>query len=116
MVQEELDEVTEKWKLAIILYVVGETPTIGAIEWFIAAQWNFVAKPKVYFHNDGYFVVRFTSMDDMNAAFYSGPHTINSKPIITKGWTLILTTKCWKLSIMGKVSQSTIQLLEYENS
>nr|XP_016506612.1 PREDICTED: uncharacterized protein LOC107824383 [Nicotiana tabacum] len=85
--QAEIEKKTEKWKMAVILYAVGDTPSIGAIERFIASQWNFVAKPKVYYHNDGFFVVKFRSVEESNEVLYSGPCTINSKSVITKVWT-----------------------------
>lgn len=84
--QAEVEIATKKWKVAIILYVVGDTPSIGAVERFIAAQWNFVSKPKVYYHNDGYFVIRFNNLEERNEVRYSGPYMINNKPIITKAW------------------------------
>lgn len=42
--EEEMVEETVKWMRALILYVVGTTPTIGAMERFIASEWNFIAK------------------------------------------------------------------------
>nr|XP_009591529.1 uncharacterized protein LOC104088537 [Nicotiana tomentosiformis] len=85
--KEEIKKETQKWKQALILYVVGGSPTIGVMERYIASVWNFVAKPKVYFHNDGYFVVRFNSIEDRDEVMYSGPHMLNNKPIIVKMWS-----------------------------
>ncbi|XP_019260681.1 PREDICTED: uncharacterized protein LOC109238650 [Nicotiana attenuata] len=85
--KEEIEEETQKWKLALILYVVGGSPTIGAMERYIASVWNFVAKPKAYFHNDGYFVVRFNSIEDRDEVLYLGPHMLNNMPIIVKMWS-----------------------------
>ncbi|KAG5576040.1 hypothetical protein H5410_056174 [Solanum commersonii] len=79
--KEEIEKATEKWKQALILYVVGESPTIAAIERYIALQVNTVSKPKVYYHNDGYFLVKFASVDDRNEVLYSRPHMLNNKPI-----------------------------------
>nr|XP_009767256.1 PREDICTED: uncharacterized protein LOC104218456 [Nicotiana sylvestris] len=64
--QHEIEEDTEKWKLAVILYVVGDFSSIGSLEHFIAMQWNFAAKPKIFYHNNGYFVVMSNNMDDKN--------------------------------------------------
>lgn len=60
----DVDMETEKWRKTIILYVVGSSPTIGAVKRFVAEQWNFAAKPKIYCHNEGYFVVLFNSLED----------------------------------------------------
>ncbi|PHT35716.1 hypothetical protein CQW23_23416 [Capsicum baccatum] len=43
----ELDKENEKWRKADILYVAGDSPSIGALERVIVGQWNFTAKPKV---------------------------------------------------------------------
>ncbi|OIT00302.1 persulfide dioxygenase ethe1 -like, mitochondrial [Nicotiana attenuata] len=85
--KEEIEKENAKWRQALILYVVGDTPTIGALERFISAHWNFSSKPKVFYHNDGYFVVRFNCMEDRDEVLYSGPYTISNKPIIIKPWT-----------------------------
>lgn len=77
----------KKWKRTVILYVVGAEPTIAALERFIAGQWNFVAKPEIYYHNEGYYMILFDSIEDRNEVVYSGPHTMNSRPIIVKPWT-----------------------------
>ncbi|XP_016496576.1 uncharacterized protein LOC107815508 [Nicotiana tabacum] len=71
----------------MVLYVVGGSPTIGAMERYIASVWNFVAKPKVYFHNDSFFVVRFNSIEDRDVVLYLWPHMLNNKPIIVKMWS-----------------------------
>ncbi|KAH0714889.1 hypothetical protein KY284_007794 [Solanum tuberosum] len=85
--KEEIEKAMEEWKQALILYVVGESPTIAAIERYIALQVNTVSKPKVYYHNDGYFLVKFASVDDRNEVLYSGPHMLNNKSIIVKVWS-----------------------------
>lgn len=36
--QEDISEENEMWKMAIILYVIGNSPSIGVVERFIAAQ------------------------------------------------------------------------------
>ncbi|XP_009798363.1 uncharacterized protein [Nicotiana sylvestris] len=87
LAKNEVEKETEKWRNALILYVVGNTPTIGALERFIVSQWNFVAKPMIFYHNEGYFVIKFNNMEDRDAILYSRPHTIGNKPIITKIWT-----------------------------
>ncbi|MCE5167323.1 hypothetical protein HAX54_048240, partial [Datura stramonium] len=42
----EVYKKTEKWRKAIILYVVGESPAIGAIERYLVAHWALETKPK----------------------------------------------------------------------
>ncbi|XP_075076839.1 uncharacterized protein LOC142163451 [Nicotiana tabacum] len=124
--KEEVEEETQKWKQALILYIVGEAPTIGVMERYIALARNFTAKPKVYFHNDGYFVVRFNSIEDRDEMLYSGPYMLNNKPIIMKVWfadfdfnkevlqTILVWVKypnlplnCWENKSLSRISSGS---------
>ncbi|TMW81652.1 hypothetical protein EJD97_008480 [Solanum chilense] len=121
--KEEVDKANAQWKQAIILYVVGNLQNIVAIERYIAMLVNTVSKPKVYYHNDGYFLVRFASLDDRNEVLYSGPHMLNNKPIIVKVWNSDfnfnkevlqtvpiwvkypnLTLNCWSMDSLSRIS------------
>lgn len=72
--------------MVVILYVVDDSPKVGSLEHFIAMQWNFSTNPKIFYHNDGYFLARFNNIDDKNEVLYSGPHTMNNRLIIIKTW------------------------------
>ncbi|PHU21974.1 hypothetical protein BC332_07081 [Capsicum chinense] len=64
----------------------GLNPTIAAVERYIETNWNYIAKPKVYYHNDGYFLVKFGSAEDRDKVMYAGSHMMDNKPIIIKEW------------------------------
>ncbi|KAK6773868.1 hypothetical protein RDI58_029107 [Solanum bulbocastanum] len=110
--KEETDKATEEWKQALILYVVGESPTIAVMERYIALQVNTVSKPKVYYHNDGYFLVRFDNMDDKNEVLYSEPHFLNNRPIIVKVWSpefdfnkeVLQTIPIWSMDSLSRIN------------
>lgn len=87
LVQEDIDSEIDKWKYAAITYVIGGSPTIGAMERFLATQGNFSAKPKVFYHDAGYFVINFSCLEERNLVMYSGPHMLNNRPVIIKAWT-----------------------------
>ncbi|KAG5605985.1 hypothetical protein H5410_027477 [Solanum commersonii] len=70
--KEDVELERLRWKHALMLYVVGADPTITAIGRYIAAQWNYIAKPKVFYHNDGYFLVRFGRFEDRDEMLCSG--------------------------------------------
>lgn len=85
--RKEISQETLKWEKTTILYVVGDYPTIGALESFIPATWNFTSKPNIYYHNEYYFVVLFNSLEDRDTIIFYGPYTINSIPIIVRAWS-----------------------------
>lgn len=45
LVKEEVDKKVLAWRTAMILYVVGDSPTIGVVSQFIAGQGTFVSNP-----------------------------------------------------------------------
>ncbi|KAH0712193.1 hypothetical protein KY289_008152 [Solanum tuberosum] len=87
MVQLEEVEVQveeDKWKCAFIAYVIGECPGYNTMHKYITMNWTAVTKSDVYLHEKGYYIVKFQNLSDMNEILYTGPYTINNRPIILK--------------------------------
>ncbi|XP_075075758.1 uncharacterized protein LOC142162812 [Nicotiana tabacum] len=84
LTHEDVKTENEKWKFALIGYMVGDTPTIAAMERYVAVQGNFETKPKIYYHNAGYFVINFSCEEDKSQLLCVGPHMMNNRPIILK--------------------------------
>lgn len=87
LLQEDIEVENQKWNKALIMYMVGSTPSIGEIERYIASQWSFVSKPKILLHNDRYFVIKLNSSEDRDTVLFSRPYSLNNRPIIIKAWT-----------------------------
>ncbi|XP_070001910.1 uncharacterized protein [Nicotiana sylvestris] len=68
------------------MYVVGNTPTIGSIERFVAAQWGKVRKPKVLYHSDGYFTILMHIVEEGDEVLMNVPYIMNNRPVILKAW------------------------------
>ncbi|KAJ8550186.1 hypothetical protein K7X08_033893 [Anisodus acutangulus] len=47
LVKYEVEKEVDQWQFAMVLYVVGDAPSIGAIERFNASLRKFVTKPKI---------------------------------------------------------------------
>ncbi|XP_056688217.1 uncharacterized protein [Spinacia oleracea] len=52
----------------------------------MAAVWNTVAQPQVFYHDEGYFILKFPNVEDKNTIVSGGPYTFYGKPIIIKPW------------------------------
>ncbi|XP_060200097.1 uncharacterized protein LOC132628318 [Lycium barbarum] len=87
LVQEDVVCETLKWKAATVVYMVLDPQHLGAMERFIMAQGDLENKPKVYYHNDGYFVVRFAKEEERDMVMCVGPHMLNNRTVIIKPWT-----------------------------
>ncbi|WMV45432.1 hypothetical protein MTR67_038817 [Solanum verrucosum] len=122
---EDVAQDDEKWAPSLVVYVVGTTPSIGAMERFIMGQGKFSTKPIILYHIDGYFVVRFANEEERDMVLCSGPHHFLRRPVIMKPWVPkfnfkeeILTTiplwvklpnlplNCWNSVVLSKIGSS----------
>ncbi|PHU12105.1 hypothetical protein BC332_19035 [Capsicum chinense] len=76
-----------KWNNALAVSTFGEAPALSYMRNYIALYWNFVAKPELYYYDDGFYIVKFQNTQDIDDVLFSGPYSINSKPLILQYWT-----------------------------
>ena len=82
--EKEVQEEEQKWKCALIAYVIGECPGYNTMKSYIMMNWSSVSKHEVFLHEDGNYLIKFQKISDMNEILFSGPYTINNRPIILK--------------------------------
>nr|XP_021851937.1 uncharacterized protein LOC110791493 [Spinacia oleracea] len=85
--KNDVDNMAAIWNCSIVMYIVGEMPSIGAVIRFIAKEWVNVATPKAFFHDEGYFIIRFVSRKDRDSVLMAGPYSFFSRPMIVKPWS-----------------------------
>ncbi|XP_056685637.1 uncharacterized protein [Spinacia oleracea] len=85
--QNAVDIELKKWANAVILYVIGDNPTIKYISTFVDKQWLCESKPEIFLYSEGYFLIRFGSVEEKERVLCSGPYTIANRPAIVKGWS-----------------------------
>ncbi|XP_070049158.1 uncharacterized protein [Nicotiana tomentosiformis] len=83
---QEIADQNQKWSLALIGYVIGGNPTFKEMLKFVYGVWNFVNTPKVFLHNNGYFIFKFENEKDKAVILEEGPYTFNYMPFILKQW------------------------------
>ncbi|XP_075099268.1 uncharacterized protein LOC142176099 [Nicotiana tabacum] len=122
---EDVDRETEKWKGALIAYVIGDCPGYNAIRRYIDVKWKKIADPDLFIHEEGYFIIKFKSIDDMPEILCTGPYIINNRPIILKPWTTdfdfdkefpteisiwiklpILPMNCWGINSLSRIASA----------
>ncbi|XP_019259591.1 PREDICTED: uncharacterized protein LOC109237704 [Nicotiana attenuata] len=83
---KEIELQVQKWKTALIGYVLGGNLSFKEMLKFVYGVWNFVTTPTVIMHDDGYFIFKFESMEDKERVMQQGPYTANNRPMILKDW------------------------------
>ncbi|XP_019241804.1 PREDICTED: uncharacterized protein LOC109221819 [Nicotiana attenuata] len=84
----EVEEEEAKWKCALIAYILGDGLGYKAMQRYISIHWSHVPEPDLFYHKEGYYIIRFKNMEDPREILCAGPYSIASKPIILKPWTL----------------------------
>ncbi|XP_058746042.1 uncharacterized protein LOC131618903 [Vicia villosa] len=74
------------WENALILYMLGEDLSMHALKSFMLKAWNFIQLPDLFYHDDGYFILRFKTHDDMDVVLMRGPYTICNIPMLLREW------------------------------
>ncbi|XP_060190914.1 uncharacterized protein LOC132620253 [Lycium barbarum] len=123
--KDEYERETKKWSSALIIYVVGETPGYNYMRRFVSQMWSSIADPAIFYHNEGYYVVKFQDKDDMNKILFAGPYSINNRPLILKPWIPFfeldteflskiplwvtfpkLPVSCWTSNALGRIGSA----------
>lgn len=80
---DDMSEVIDYWKFALIRMVIGAKIPIDAMTRFVASRWNL--QPKIHVANSGVFVFRFNSEDDQLSVFGGGPWMVKGvHPLVLK--------------------------------
>lgn len=98
--RSEIEKETEKWKKTIILYVIGDTPTIAYLKIFLLKQCEVMGKFEIFYHNEGYFVIRFKLQHDKDKLLGDGPLMIANRPIVVKDW---VANFCFEKEVLKEV-------------
>ena len=85
--KDEASRLSEIWINSIIVYVVGQNPTLTALMSNVKAHWSLASEPKNFKHEEGYFVVKLNNEEGKDHILFSGPHMFYGKPIIVKPWS-----------------------------
>ncbi|XP_019265468.1 PREDICTED: uncharacterized protein LOC109243031 [Nicotiana attenuata] len=69
--EEDVNELKEYWDNALIGYVLGDTPYEKSMVNYVESVWDFVDKPQILYHHEGYYVFRFSNVKDKEAVILS---------------------------------------------
>lgn len=82
IVEEDVSELNEHWATALIGYVLGDAPYEKSMESYVESVWDFVTKPQILYHKDGYYVFRFTTIEERDLVMQARPYSYHNKPFI----------------------------------
>ncbi|CAI8608621.1 unnamed protein product [Vicia faba] len=84
--EEDILDDLKYLETTLIMYVLGMDLSINAVKQYMTKFWSFVQLPKMYYHEDVYFMLKFRTHKDMDMVLMKGPYTIQSMPMVLKDW------------------------------
>lgn len=82
------------------MYVVGDELSMNGVRQFMSKVWNFVSLPELYYNDEGYFIIRFKTKDEVDVVMAKGPYTIYKQPMFLKYWSADFVLKDNLLRVM----------------
>lgn len=79
---------TDKWKCILIAYFIGKFSWYNAMIRYRSHNWSNVAKLDLYLHEDGYYIIKFGTIENVHKILYVSPYIINNKLMILEPWTM----------------------------
>lgn len=87
LAKNDVDRMTEQWANALVVYIIGQNPSMMAITNYCKAQWAPKTEPRIFKHEEGYFIIKMENREDIDAILYAGPHLFYGRAMIMKQWT-----------------------------
>lgn len=72
---------------ALIKYVIGKDMSMNAVKEYIVKFLNFVQLSELYYHDEGYFILKFKAHKDKDLVVMRGSYTIRNIPMVLKNWS-----------------------------
>ncbi|XP_058756719.1 uncharacterized protein LOC131629930 [Vicia villosa] len=71
---------------SLVLYALGGELSMHYVKNFMIKNWNFVQLPDMYYHEDGYFILRFKSYKERDDVLMKGPYFFINMPLLIREW------------------------------
>ncbi|XP_058769354.1 uncharacterized protein LOC131643216 [Vicia villosa] len=89
-VEIEIDDVVQEmqyWEASLIMYAMGKDLSMYAVKQFMGRAWNHIQLPNIFYNEEGFFILKFRSIEDKDLILMKGPYTIHNVPMILRDWS-----------------------------
>lgn len=86
IVPEDIMSELQFWEDTVIMYVLGRDLSMNAVKQFMIRYWNFVKLPELFYHDDGYFLMKFQCNKEKEMVLMRSPYSIHNMPMVLKDW------------------------------
>lgn len=72
------------WESLLIMYALGRDLSMNAMQQYMSKFYNFPNLLDMFYHEEGYFLLKFHSFKDKDLVLVKGQYTIHNVPMILK--------------------------------
>ncbi|KAK4706906.1 hypothetical protein R3W88_033549 [Solanum pinnatisectum] len=114
LMKEDIRESDEHWATSLIGYVLGDTPFEKCMDNYVIAVWNFVHKPQILYHSDGYYVFQFASIANREEVIKVVSAV--GKPLYTDRYTIEMNHISYaRVLVEVDISQPLVEIFGHDN-
>lgn len=84
----DIADLVNIWERAVVVYVVGGICSVDILRGFIRKHWTYASMPTIHVHEEGYFILKFSSEEECSEVLNGGPYFLNRVPMIVKKWSI----------------------------
>lgn len=84
--EEDIYSEMKFWETALIMYAMGEELNMKMVKNFMVKVWNSIKLPDLYYHDEGYFILRFNMHADKDTILMNDSYTIRNVPLLLHEW------------------------------
>ncbi|XP_048494487.1 uncharacterized protein LOC125494751 [Beta vulgaris subsp. vulgaris] len=84
--KKDVDSQTKNWEDALVVYVVGQNPTLTSLSQYVNVFWHLKYEPAIFKHEEGFFTVKLNTKEDRDRVLLTGPHLFYGKEMIVNKW------------------------------
>lgn len=66
---------------------------MNMVKQYMVKMWDFSQLPNMYYHHDGYFLIKFRMHKDMEIVMIKGSYSIRNMPMLLREWRLDFNLK-----------------------
>lgn len=85
-IDEELDEEVGKWKISVVVYIVGAKHMFGIVETVLGKLWKEIASPVFHPYVNGHLIARFQSEEECYRILELRPLAMKNRHVILRKW------------------------------
>lgn len=82
--EEDIESEVKFLESSLIMYVLGGDVSMNMVRQFMIKSWDFIQLPNMYYHDYGYFLLKFKTHKDVVIVIMKGPYYLRNMSMLLR--------------------------------